>query len=135
MTKSTSIVDRARLSGCAAVAVLGVAGLFSALAWGQDFTSKGRHDTCNAAWRESPAASQQGCNLHRVNFDRFAPGIPPDAHNTSREWNYYLCYIDVYCHSGSPHGGRKGLVYLYDLDDLRRCADDPSKLDTKCAPL
>ena len=79
------------------------------------------HVICNDAWRASEAYKNQGCNLHKVNYDRTVNGL-------------WYCYHDVYCDRGEwwQRAGRKGLITLEDLSKLRRCAGNVRKIKTDC---
>lgn len=80
---------------------------------------------CGLDWNMSIAKRQQGCDEWKVNYDRTTDGT-------------HYCYHDVYCDAipGIPNSraGRKGLIDVLLIGDLRRCADDPSVIDTSCAP-
>ncbi len=67
------------------------------------------HTICNDGWRASEAYKNQGCKLHKVNYDRTVNGV-------------WYCYHDVYCDRGEwwQRASRKGLISLPNIAKLRR---------------
>ncbi len=66
----------------------------------------------------------QGCKLHKINYDRTVNG-------------HWYCFHDVYCDRGEwwQRAGRKGLIKIDDLPKLRRCAENVRKIKTDCTPI
>ncbi len=82
------------------------------------------HVICNEHWRASEAYKNQGCNLHKVNYDRTTNGV-------------WYCFHDIYCDRGEwwQRASRKGLISLPDISKLRRCAENVRKIKKECTPI
>ena len=82
------------------------------------------HVICNNAWKASTAYKNQGCNLHKINYDRTTNGV-------------WYCFHDIYCDRGEwwQKATRKGLITLDHLSKLRRCAENVRKIKTTCTAI
>ncbi|MCY4220182.1 MAG: hypothetical protein OXC25_13930 [Thiotrichales bacterium] len=98
-----------------------------------------RHVACNEAWRASPAASWQQCQLRSVHWDSFKPGLQTaDRHNLQITMQYSRCWVHVKCDYGTPlfaRGEHWGKIDYVKVHKLRRCSSEPWVVNSTCEAL